>query len=251
MARLTRVHLAIIILATLAAIAMFTSSRREGYPVDQVPGAGFPININRRYGGGMVLRSAGNPEAALREIKRQIKMQGDALKTYLQRARAAPNSLRFASGTGFDILTSDGGKKRSKEYHGIPAKFVQDVCLVAVLDKDWDAYKYKVLEIFVWHWKKKAIVRGTAYVFDTCTDAWCPDQDNDADCCTKNSSRIREMGAKRPFLLDFERNGSIREFGFDLMGKETMNPGIVVCAFRVKGKMSPAEYQKKYKFKSW
>ena len=36
MARLTRVHLAIIILATLAAIAMFASSRREGYPVDQV-----------------------------------------------------------------------------------------------------------------------------------------------------------------------------------------------------------------------
>jgi hypothetical protein len=150
---------------------------------------------------------------------------------------------RFASASGFDILTSDGGSGNSKEFMALPPQFVSDIPLVAVHAKNFPNLKYHWLDILLVHPTTRQIRRGQVYVFDECTNAACPPGSGKT-CCTTNARLIKQAVGAPAFLLDLERHGTLRHFGFDLM---TSSQGVIAIAFRVLRYENPEIYQQKYK----
>ena len=158
----------------------------------------------------------------------------------------APVVWTMCSGSGFDMLTSDGGSGNAKEFMYMPKAFVDNVVVAAVHEKDWERYKYHMLDVLYWHWESKTVKRGEVYVMDTCVDSACPDGAGST-CCTTNAAAITKVNkAYAPFVLDLERHGTMKKFGFDLMGSEQANPGVIAMAFVDKGYRSPKHFQARY-----
>ena len=162
----------------------------------------------------------------------------------MRRGNGVPPSSSY--GSGFDMLTSDGGSGNAKEFMYMPKAFVDNVVVAAVHEKDWERYKYHMLDVLYWHWESKTVKRGEVYVMDTCVDSACPDGAGST-CCTTNAAAITKVNkAYAPFVLDLERHGTMKKFGFDLMGSEQANPGVIAMAFVDKGYRSPKHFQARY-----
>ena len=114
----------------------------------------------------------------------------------------APDTKKYngksgtAAGTAYNIYSDDNTCAGCLNQWKVPKGF--PVNIVAVHERDWDAYKYKTVNVT---YKGKS---GQFIVGDYCADKDCDG------CCTKNAAKY---GKPKPFLLDLDSRAVTKIWG--------------------------------------
>jgi hypothetical protein len=100
--------------------------------------------------------------------------------------------------TGYDILSTDNSVVGGiADYTGCTDAFVNAVPVVAILERDWSAYKYHNIQI-----NYNGNIQ-TVQSWDYCADSDC------GGCCTANAAAFADPG----FLLDVDKATLNKLFG--------------------------------------
>lgn len=145
---------------------------------------------------------------------------------------------QWTSISGYDVTSSDNGpsgKYMTPEFK-LNKRFLENVPICAVHQKDWEKYKYHYLLVSVLHPTTKQVKSSVVYVMDFCKDSDCDEKD--MNCCTKNAN---EFGFN--FVIDLEKTSCQKKFGFDPL------KNLLVGKWLTLWKMDPSYFIGKYGIK--